>query len=684
MATALSYITYNIPGDAPVGTTEFDLIFEGPSPGYLSRDHIYLRVNDLPVDVGGGYGVDGFTWVTDTRVSLKNYSPVDGDKIEFRRTMPKDDIYVDFVDRAGITEKMLDDQSLATLYIVHEVQDGVATGVEAAVDLARSYANAAEDYEVEPGNYSSYHWSEKSKAWTAAAQSAASDAETSETNAAASEDLAEKWADEEEDVEVVAGAYSAKHHATKAIASSDLAEDWSSEAEDVVVEGGKYSAYHWAQKAASNSRSVTVHRHTEQSTSGQTTVTPGFTMDTVKPNVAVFLDGIKQAYDSDVPANGDFTFTSTVVTFTTALPADDITILVESQDVSGVTEAPAFADEAGDLISLKTPLNYTLDTGEPKAINQHLSGIDSALVTLAPGIQNYFVNGDFRIAQRGTSATGIGGSQEYVMDMTAAYTLTGDIDLSREAAPAGLLALKPGVEYMARMVINTAGGFNVLRCFIEDASNLNGAVCTVSFFYRATAGTDAKFQIVQDFGSGGSGDVDAIDVTLNDDGDWHYYNNTFTMPSTSGKSFGTKHHLKGEWYTLSNTGTIEIAEVKLEPGDVATDLGRIPSWDALKKCERYYQEFSSSTGPSWNGQCVNTNQYELPIQFPTKMADGTSVVITDLTIVDDSGGTPGFNVSTATAQSMLTGTGFLAKCTAQNSFDFSRFRVTDWTAKVEY
>lgn len=88
-------------------------------------------------------------------------------------------------------------------------------------------------------------------------------AATSATNALASENKAADWAEEDEDVEVETGQYSAKHHALKALASMQAAgtsasnaaaseqkaADWAEEDEDVEVETGQYSAKHWAKKS---------------------------------------------------------------------------------------------------------------------------------------------------------------------------------------------------------------------------------------------------------------------------------------------------------------------------------------------------------------------------------------------------------------------------------------------------
>lgn len=89
-----------------------------------------------------------------------------------------------------------------------------ATASSNSATLSGQYANAAEDVIVTAGNYSSYHWSRKSFAWSETA----------------------------EDVEVQPGLYSAKHWSQKAYA-------WSETAEDTQVKPGEYSAYHWSRKA---------------------------------------------------------------------------------------------------------------------------------------------------------------------------------------------------------------------------------------------------------------------------------------------------------------------------------------------------------------------------------------------------------------------------------------------------
>lgn len=182
-----------------VGKVTYDLTFEGyvdNPPGYIKKAHIFLWINDVQMTVGGGgteYDGSGitFVWNTATSVTIVGYSPVLDDKIEFRRTMPTDKPVVDFVDRAGITEAMLDDLALSNLYAVHEIKDGFGTGTQNYYALAKLYANADEDYEVEAGQYSSKHWSIKSSDYATAAGVSAAASEASKVLAVAAQGLAE-------------------------------------------------------------------------------------------------------------------------------------------------------------------------------------------------------------------------------------------------------------------------------------------------------------------------------------------------------------------------------------------------------------------------------------------------------------------------------------------------------------
>lgn len=144
--------------------------------------------------------------------------------------------------------------------------------------LGEKASDPTEDNDGDPLQAGQVYWNttdDELKFYNGATWEAPStQAATSATNALASENKAADWAEEDEDVEVETGQYSAKHHSLKASASStaagtaqsasetaqtaaetarDKAADWAEEDEDVEVETGQYSAKHWSAKAEGHS-----------------------------------------------------------------------------------------------------------------------------------------------------------------------------------------------------------------------------------------------------------------------------------------------------------------------------------------------------------------------------------------------------------------------------------------------
>ena len=137
-----------------------------------------------------------------------------------------------------------------------------AVNIQAIIDapafaqLAKDYANKAEDSEVETGKYSALHWAAKSEGFADDSETYKLASQAAKGLSETARDLSEKWAEETEDVEVTTGKYSSKHWANKsedsaiyAAASDAKAAKWAEEEEDIAVETGKYSAKHWAKKA---------------------------------------------------------------------------------------------------------------------------------------------------------------------------------------------------------------------------------------------------------------------------------------------------------------------------------------------------------------------------------------------------------------------------------------------------
>lgn len=101
---AYSYVQY--PGNG--STTNFPFSF-----GYLSRDHITVKVNSVPVS---------FTWLSDFSVQVIP-APAAGTIVEIRRNTPLNQPAVDWVDGSTLTEADMDLDSVFNLYANQEARD---------------------------------------------------------------------------------------------------------------------------------------------------------------------------------------------------------------------------------------------------------------------------------------------------------------------------------------------------------------------------------------------------------------------------------------------------------------------------------------------------------------------------------------------------------------------------------
>lgn len=165
----------------------------------------------------------------------------------------------EFLQRTGLNDALQDVFSDPDQAII----DAAKAGAQSAAGLAEQWASEDEDVVVSNGEYSAKHYSIKAAEFSTAAQGYSVTAQGAIAAATAQADLAQQWAEEDEDVEVTTGLYSAKHYSAKAQAAQvaaesaetntvgqvALAQQWAAETVDVVVSGGMYSAFHYSTKA---------------------------------------------------------------------------------------------------------------------------------------------------------------------------------------------------------------------------------------------------------------------------------------------------------------------------------------------------------------------------------------------------------------------------------------------------
>ena len=267
------------------------------------------------------------------------------------------------------------------------------------------------------------------------------------------------------------------------------------------------------------------------------------------------------------------------------------------------------------------------------------------------GRKNYIINGNFDIWQRGTSLTG-GGALNFLADRWQFEGSGAIYNLSQGTFTAGQTDVPNNPKYYLDITVTSADDLSRLEQNIEDVYTLAGETVTVSFWakYTTTAPTNFNVYLVQKFGSGGSADVSTTVLsgqTLTTS--WQKFTGTVTLPSISGKTVGTGSSLmfRGPWNSNNETYDIQVAQVQVEKGSVATDFEVRHIGEELHLCQRYYHQsvdgIAYNDGGAYFGTTTAKVWYEYPVEMrvnPTISFGGSASNYTVLV---------GGNVITATA-----------------------------------
>jgi len=208
--------------------------------------------------------------------------------------------------------------------------------------------------------------------------------------------------------------------------------------------------------------------------------------------------------------------------------------------------------------------------------------------------KNKIINGDFGVWQRGTSFSTSGAytADRWVAAADSTFTA------SQQAFTAGTAPVT-GYEgqFFARMAKNAGGTYAGLSQRIEDVRTLANQTVTVSLWAKADAAETIYASPAQNFGSGGSTQVNITAQSAALTTSWARYSFTFTFPSISGKTIGTSSFVNMDFYFL-DTGarTVDIWGVQVEAGSTATPFQTATGTKQgeLAACQRYYIRYAGS------------------------------------------------------------------------------------------
>jgi hypothetical protein len=221
--------------------------------------------------------------------------------------------------------------------------------------------------------------------------------------------------------------------------------------------------------------------------------------------------------------------------------------------------------------------------------------------------KNKILNSDFSIWQRGTSFSNPTSGTYCADRFRTIHDGTGATrTISQQAFTAGTAPVA-GYEsqFFMRYAVTVAGSANTFQGMvqsIEDVRTFAGQPVTISFWAKADANRNVNIDLVQNFGSGGSGSVfvslsaSSVAATTS----WQRFTVTGTVPSIAGKTIGTGSALRFGYYAPPATAcTIDIWGVQVEYGSKMTPFqtasGNSPQAE-LAMCQRYYWRMQTGAG----------------------------------------------------------------------------------------
>ena len=209
------------------------------------------------------------------------------------------------------------------------------------------------------------------------------------------------------------------------------------------------------------------------------------------------------------------------------------------------------------------------------------------------GMKNYIINGGFRLWQRGTSFTS---SNSYGADRWKHANGDGTGTTSRQSFALGQTDVPGEPRYYWRHDRTTSASATstVIRQRIESVRTLAGITATWSVYGKCSLAKSFNLFIFQNFGTGGlpSSMVISGPMAFNCTTSWSRHQFVFSIPSLSGKTVGTDGNDYVE-IVLQESGsfstfTLDLAQVQLEKGSVATPFQYRPVVTELNLAQRYY------------------------------------------------------------------------------------------------
>jgi len=248
-------------------------------------------------------------------------------------------------------------------------------------------------------------------------------------------------------------------------------------------------------------------------------------------------------------------------------------------------------------------------------------------VTPNLGRRNLVINGDMRIAQRGTShAYSNGQSGLHTLDRWwSSNSSNGTLTLSQQTATLGEV---DATHYLRTVTSGISGSPTVYSEYkIEDIKQFHNKPITISFMVKGSSALTFQLRRHYYYGSGGTSEeyTGFTDVSVTTG--WTKFTTTFSAVDFSSKTIGASNYFGFLFYWSTSQGsnqvnnaTIEITNVQVETNNTATNFEHRSIGEELQLCQRYYQEYRPC-GQEWvynEGATATHKWWQNPIKVPMR------------------------------------------------------------------
>lgn len=248
---------------------------------------------------------------------------------------------------------------------------------------------------------------------------------------------------------------------------------------------------------------------------------------------------------------------------------------------------------------------------------------------LKTGRKNFFINGDMRIAQRGTSFL-TPASTDYTLDRWSVVFNVGDSqpdEVSQRDLGSPDNSILPFDKFIRVDMPAGITGFAEIVQKVEDINRFrSNRTYTLSFYAKGSLAETIQIVQTQNYGVGGSTDDITVPATAAVTTSWQKFEKRISLSDYSAKTIGTGSAFWLSFRTDLSSQVLDIANVQLEEGAIATDFDDRPPAEELALCQRYFYNHTRTRGMSPNGTTAHVSSVRAEIDFPVTMRISPAIV----------------------------------------------------------